>query len=130
MYSALFTILAMLFAVVQADQDGSEGLNTLFLPVSISGKCLLVLYTPGQTLKSKEWITQLSTHSWSQDVPVAIFNQKPEPNRHGTFNCYKTCHVIAIFTEGINTLPKNALRLSKPMMKNDFVVITDHVHQS
>ena len=126
----MLIVLAILFATVQADCEEPKGCPNFLLPVSISGKCLLLLYTPQQTLKSQEWVTECSVPSWSLKVPVAIFDQEPAEPRHGTFNYYKACNVIAVFTEGINTLPPNALQIRRPMLTNDLIIIIDHLDVS
>ena len=80
---ALLTVLTtyslfLPFSPVQAYRGEHEGLaNSDLPPISISGACLVLVYTPQQTFKSKEWTTKFSAHSWSNDVSVAIFNQNP-----------------------------------------------------
>ena len=134
--SALITILTAYnflqpFSPVQADFGGPKCLTASnFLPVSISGKCLLVLYTPQNTVSSKQWVTEFTGHSWSHNIPMAIFKRRPREPRPGSSNYYKTCNVIAIFTEGFNTLPRNALRIQKQMLRNDYIIITDHLSVS
>ena len=113
---------------VQAYHGGPQSpASDDFPPISISGACLVVLYTPQQTLKSKKWTTEFSADSWTTEVPVATFNQKPSKPRHGTWKYFKACNVIVVFTPGFSTLPEKALRMRKQMLRNDFTVIIDHV---
>ena len=91
--SVLLTIVATdsfllpLLSRVQVDRRGPKGsANSKFMPVSISGACLLLLYTPLPTLKSNEWVTEFARHRWSRNVPVAIFNHKAREPRPRTSN--------------------------------------------